>query len=112
MLEVVLPEVTKCIKFASQGEKINETESLRDVLLSIAAPAIAKLNTGSNTQEMKILCKTILREKSELFDLTVEGEQLSIALKSNILNVRGFPITIEKGEDVVSKIERILKPKA
>lgn len=112
MLEVVLPEVTKCIKFASQGEKINEAESLRDVLLSIAAPAVAKLNTGSNTQEMKILCKTILREKSELFDLTVEGEQLSIALKSNILNVRGFPITIEKGEDVVSKIERILKSKA
>ncbi|POC41481.1 ATP-dependent nuclease [Vibrio vulnificus] len=111
-LEVVLPEVTKCIKFASQGEKINEAESLRDVLLSIAAPAVAKLNAGSNTQEMKVLCKTILREKSELFDLAVEGEQLSIALKSNILNVRGFPITIEKGEDVVSKIERILKPKA
>lgn len=111
-LEVALPEVTKCIKFASQGEKINEAESLRDVLLSIAAPAVAKLNAGSNTQEMKVLCKTILREKSELFDLTVEGEQLSIALKSNILNVRGFPISIEKGEDVVSKIERILKPKA
>lgn len=111
-LEVVLPEVTRCIKFASQGEKINEAESLRDVLLSIAAPAVAKLNAGSNTQEMKILCKTILREKSELFDLSVEGEQLSIALKSNILNVRGFPITLEKGEDVVSKIERSLQSSA
>lgn len=111
-LEVVLPEVTRCIKFASQGEKINEAESLRDVLLSIAAPAVAKLNAGSNTQEMKILCKTILREKSELFDLSVEGEQLSIALKSNILNVRGFPITLEKGEDVVSKIERSLQSNA
>lgn len=111
-LEVVLPEVTRCIKFASQGEKINEAESLRDVLLSIAAPAVAKLNAGSNTQEMKILCKTILREKSELFDLSVAGEQLSIALKSNILNVRGFPITLEKGEDVVSKIERSLQSNA
>lgn len=112
MLETVLPEMTRCIKFASQGEKINEAESLRDVLLSIAAPAMAKLNSGSNTQEMKILCKTILREKSEIFDLAVEGEKLSIALKSNILNVRGFPITLEKGEDVVSKIERSLQSNA
>lgn len=104
-LETVLPEMTRCINFASLGEKINEAESLRDILLSIAAPAMAKLNAGSNTQEMKILCKTILREKSELFDLVVEGEQLIIVMKSNILNVQGFPITLEKGDDVVSKIE-------
>lgn len=109
MLEAALPEMTRCIKFASQGEKINEVESLRDVLLSIAAPAIAKLNSGSNTQEMKVLCKTILREKSELFDLAVEGEQLIITLKSKILNVSGFPITLEKGDEVVNKIERSLQ---
>ncbi|GHD59536.1 ATP-dependent nuclease [Jeongeupia chitinilytica] len=108
-LETILPEMTRCIKFASQGEKINEAESLRDVLLSIAAPAMAKLNTGANTQEMKVLCKTILREKSELFELTVENEQLTIKLKSNILNVSGFPVTLEKGEDVINKVERHLR---
>ena len=111
-LEVVLPEMTRCIKFASQGEKINEAESLRDILLSIAAPAMAKLNAGSNTQEMRILCKTILREKSEIFELTVENERLTIKLNSNILNVSGFPITLEKGEDVIKKIELSLRSNA
>lgn len=108
-LELVFPEMTRCIKFASQGEKINEAESLRDVLLSIAAPAIAKLNTGSNTQEMKVLCKTILREKSELFELTVDDEELTIKLNSKILNVSGFPVTLKKGEDVINKIELCLQ---
>ncbi|EJI1423105.1 AAA family ATPase [Vibrio parahaemolyticus] len=109
MLESALPEVSRCIKFAAQSEKINEAESLKDVLLSIAAPAVAKLNAGSNTQEIKVLCKTILREKSELFDLAIEGDKLTIALKSEILSVSGFPITIEKGDDVVNKIERSLQ---
>ncbi|TBW12407.1 AAA family ATPase [Azotobacter chroococcum subsp. isscasi] len=111
-LEALLPEMARCIKFASQGEKINEAESLRDVLLSIAAPAMAKLNAGSNTQEMKVLCKTILREKSELFELTIENDQLIIKLNSNILNVSGFPIALKKDEDVIKKIECSLRSNA
>lgn len=109
-LDPILPELIRCIKFASLGEKINEAESLRDVLLSIAAPAMGKLNVGTNTQEMKILCKTILRERAELFDLSVDGEKLTIAMNSNILNVTGFPIELHKGEDVLSVIESKLQP--
>lgn len=111
-LESLLPEMTRCIKFASLGEKINEAESLRDILLSIAAPALGKLNIGSNTQEMKILCKNILREKSELFGLEVKDERLIISMKSKILNVSGFPITLNKGDDVVRIVERCLQSNA
>lgn len=111
-LESLLPEMMRCIKFASLGEKINEAESLRDVLLSIAAPAMGKLNVGSNTQEMKILCKTILREKAELFDLSVEGEKLTISMKSKILNVVGFPIEFNKDDDVLKVVESSLQSNA
>lgn len=108
-LESLVPEIVRCIKFASLSEKINEADSLRDVLLSVAAPAMSRLNTGTNTQELKILCKTILRERSEIFDLSVEGEKLTITINSNILNVNGFPIELNKGDDVLRVIENVLR---
>lgn len=108
-LESLVPEIIRCIKFASLSEKINEADSLRDVLLSVAAPAMSRLNAGTNTQELKILCKTILRERSEIFDLSVEGEKLTISINSNILNVNGFPIELNKGDDVLRVIENALK---
>lgn len=111
-LETLVPEIVRCIKFASLGEKINEADSLRDVLLSIAAPAMGKFNVGTNTQEMKILCKTILRERAEIFDLLVDGEKLTISMNSKILNVTGFPIELNKGDDVLRVIENTLKSNA
>lgn len=105
----LFPEMTRCIEFASLGEVINEAESLRDVLLSIAAPAMGKLNVGSSTQEMKILSKTILREKSDLFEILVADDKLTIDMKSEILDVSGFPIELKKGDDVLKVISSALK---
>ncbi|MFQ6372505.1 ATP-dependent nuclease [Shewanella sp. YIC-542] len=107
-----LPEVVRCIEYASQGEKINEAESLRDVLLSIAAPAMAKLNSGTNTQDIRILAKTILRERAAIFDLEIENNKLVIKMNSKILNVSGFPMTFEPGDDVVRVIGQSLQSNA
>lgn len=108
-IESLVPEIVRCIKFASLSEKINEADSLRDVLLSVAAPAMSRLNVGTNSQEIKILCKTILRERSDIFDLSVENEKLTIKMNSNILNVNGFPIELNKGDDVIRVIENALR---
>jgi energy-coupling factor transporter ATP-binding protein EcfA2 len=107
-----VPEIVRCIEHASQGEKINEAESLRDVLLSIAAPAMAKLNSGTNTQDIRILAKTILRERAAIFDLSIEDNKLVIKMNSKILNVSGFPMTFNPGEDVVRVIEQSLQSNA
>jgi energy-coupling factor transporter ATP-binding protein EcfA2 len=107
-----VPEIVRCIEYASLGEKINEAESLRDVLLSIAAPAMAKLNAGTNTQNIRILSKTILRERAAIFELSVEKNQLIIRMNSKILNVGGFPMTFNPGDDVVRIIEQSLQSNA
>jgi hypothetical protein len=107
-----VPEIVRCIEFASQGEKINEAESLRDVLLSIAAPAMAKLNSGTNTQDIRILAKTILRERAAIFDLEIVNNKLLIKMNSKILNVTGFPMTFSPGDDVVRVIAQSLQPNA
>ncbi|NOI65115.1 AAA family ATPase [Vibrio sp. 99-8-1] len=107
-----VPEIVRCIEYASQGEKINEAESLRDVLLSIAAPAMAKLNSGTNTQDIRILAKTILRERAAIFDLEIENNKLVIKMNSKILNVSGFPMSFDPGDDVVRVIEQSLQSNA
>nr|WP_275973422.1 AAA family ATPase [Rosenbergiella nectarea] len=103
------PEIIRCINFASRAEKINEADSLKDILLAIAAPAIAKFNVGAKTQELVTLNKAILRERAELFSLSADDEKLTISLNSNILSVSGFPLVLHKGDDVVSEISKALQ---
>jgi energy-coupling factor transporter ATP-binding protein EcfA2 len=107
-------DLVRCIEHASEGKPINEAESLRDILLSIAAPAIARLSTNENTttQDINVLAKTILGERSKIFNCIIESGKLKIDIESKILNVSGFPITIEKTDDVVKIIERVLRNNA
>lgn len=109
-----LSDLVRCIEHASEGERIDEAESLRDILLSIAAPATARLSTNDNTttQDIRILAKTILGDRANIFDCSIDSGKLKIDIKSNILNVNGFPITIDKSDDVIKVIERVLRSNA
>jgi len=106
-----LSDLIRCIEHASEGKRIDEAESLRDILLSIAAPAIARLSTNDNTstQDIQILAKTILGERSNIFNCSIESGKLKIDIESKILNVSGFPVMIDKEDDVVKIIGRVLR---
>lgn len=109
-----LDDLVRCVEHASDGKRIDEAESLRDILLSIAAPAAARLsaNEKTTTQDINILAKTILGERANIFKCSVDGEKLTIDIESKILNVNGFPVTIDKNDDVVKIIERVLRSNA
>lgn len=109
-----LGDVVRCIEHASDGKRIDEAESLSDILLSIAAPATARLsaNEKTTTQDINILAKTILGERANIFKCSVDGGKLTIDMESKILNVKGFPVTIDKDDDVVKIIERVLRSNA
>lgn len=105
-----LGDVVRCIEYASNGKRIDETESLRDILLSIAAPSVARLNANekTTTQDINILAKTILGDRAKIFKFSVDGGKLTLDIESKILNVKGFPITIDKNDNVVKIVERVL----
>ncbi len=109
-----LGDLVRCIEYASDGKRIDEAESLRDILLSIAAPAAARLsaNEKTTTQDINILAKTILGERANIFKCSVGGGKLTIDIESKILNVKDFPVTIDKNDDVVKIIERVLQSNA
>lgn len=101
-------DIIRCLKYSADSEKISEAESIRDILLSVAAPALGRLQMGATSQEITILARSIIGERSNLFGFKVEDEKLIIDLESRILNIDGFPIIFEKNDDVIKKVNRSL----
>ncbi|MGX1957240.1 ATP-dependent nuclease [Serratia proteamaculans] len=101
-------DLIRCVQHASSTEVICEADALRDLLLSIVAPAHARLKSGESSTNFNILARSILGERSKIFGLVIEGEKLVISIESNILNIRGFPVSIGKDDDVLQCINAAL----
>lgn len=102
-------DVLRCLRRAAQTEKIVEAESLQDTLLAIAAPALARVKAGTTSSEsLNSLARSTLGSLAELFELEVKDGTLVIGLKSKILDVSGFPVSVEKDSDVVKLVSKAL----
>jgi hypothetical protein len=97
-------DVVRCIRDASNAEVICEADALRDLLLSVVAPAHARFKSGDPSLNFNVLARSILGERSKIFDLTVEDDRLVISIESKILNVSGFPVALGKDDDVLKSI--------
>lgn len=103
-VNALYPDVMRCIKHAANVEAICEAEALRDILLAIAAPALAKLQSGGRTQDIQILARSLLGERCNIFNFEIRDDNLTISLRSKVLNVTGFPMVLRKGDDVVRQV--------
>src|SRR5262249_53439547 len=97
-------EIVRCIRFAAKAEMICEAEALRDILLACAAPALAKLQAGGGTQDIQVLVRSLMGDRSSIFDFSVNSGDITISLQSKILSATGFPLILKKGDDVLKKV--------
>ena len=105
-------DVVRCIRYASNAEVICEADALRDLLLSVVAPAHARFKSGDPSQNFNLLARSLLGERSKIFGLAVEGEKLIVSIESKILNVKGFPVALGKDDDVLKSINVALATNA
>lgn len=105
-------DIVRCIQYASSAEVICEADALRDLLLSVVAPAHARLKSGDSSANFNVLARSILGERSKIFGLVVEEDRLVISIESKILNIKGFPVTLGKDDDVLKCINAALGAKA
>ncbi|GGX80887.1 ATP-dependent nuclease [Vogesella alkaliphila] len=110
--ESAYSDVVRCIRHASNAEIICEADALRDLLLSVAAPAHARFKSGDSSQNFNVLARSILGDRSRIFGLVVEEDKLVISIESNILNVNGFPVALGKDDDVLKSINAALAANA
>lgn len=102
-------DIVRCVEEAAQAQSINEAESLRDVLLSVATPALAKVQDGGSTLDVQQLARSLLRERAKLFSLSVANKCLTITLESFIMKVPGFPLTLAAGDDAIKVVNQRLE---
>ena len=112
VLQEQYADILRCVQFASKAEPIREADALRDLLLSVAAPAHARLKAGDSAKDFNILARSILGERSKIFDLAVKDDSLVISIASNILRIDGFPLSISKGDDAAKTISLVLAKNA
>lgn len=101
-------DIVRCLQFASAAEKIVEAEALQEVLLAICAPALAKIRAGQGASNLNAIARSITPELAGMFDLQAVDGKLQISLKSKVLDVEGFPITVAGGEDVLTVVANAL----
>lgn len=102
-------DVLRCLKRAAASEVICEAESLRNLLLAAIAPAIAQMRLNPDESNLNATVHSNLGRMAALFDLSNDSGKLGVALKSNILDVPGFPMKLSPEEDVVTKVSTSLK---
>ena len=105
-------DIIRALNYCSQAQEINEAEAIRDLLLAIVSPALAKINKETTDNELKLYSKNLFGAKSSLFDLSTEldGEDvyLIVNLASDILEVEGFPLKIKKGSNPIEIVNSSL----
>ena len=111
-VETAYCDVARCIRNASDAEVICEADALRDLLLSVVAPAHARFKSGDHSPNFNVLARSILGERSKIFGLTVEDDRLVVSIESKILNVSGFPVALGRDDDVLKSINVALATNA
>ncbi|AZE85730.1 hypothetical protein C4J98_4348 [Pseudomonas orientalis] len=101
-------DIARCIACASDTLPINESESIRNILLSVVAPILAGLNDNTRGEELEILAQSLVGEKAKLFEFKISEGVLEVSLLSKILNVPGMPFRLVAGDNVIDKVNQAL----
>lgn len=107
-------DIIRCLDFVSRREVINEAEAIREMVLAIAAPALASLKGEISDEKLQLLSQRLFGDKAKLFKLQVNHVNgkisgLSINLESPILEIEGFPINIQIGENPIVTVNNSLR---
>lgn len=93
-LESTYQDILKCLKYASDSESIDESRAIRDELLSFVSPIHAHYAEGEEN------LNTLGRQSSIFHHRINEEGKLEVSITSKVLDVTGFPIILNKYDDV------------
>ena len=87
-------DILKCLQYASNSESIDESRAIRDELLSFVSPIHAHYAEGEEN------LNTLGRQSSIFHHRINEEGKLEVSITSKVLDVTGFPIILNKYDDV------------
>ncbi|MBD2153160.1 AAA family ATPase [Leptolyngbya sp. FACHB-16] len=97
-------DILKVLRFAARSPEIDEVAAIKELILSVVAPAMVRLAT-SNNHDLQNTVNRILGEDAGTIKLEKIGDDkktiLRVSLKSEILNIAGLPIDLPQDCDPV-----------
>lgn len=101
-LESTYQDILKCLKYASDSESIDESRAIRDELLDFFSTIYAHYKSGEENLDT-------LGRQSSIFSYRINEEgKLELSITSNVLDVTGFPIILNKNDDLLTVINKKL----
>ena len=87
-------DIIKCLKYASNSESIDESRAIRNELLSFISPIHADYAEGKEN------LNTSGRQPSIFHSQINEEGKLEVSITSKVLDVKGFPIILNKDDNI------------
>ncbi|MBJ9903148.1 ATP-dependent nuclease [Acinetobacter bereziniae] len=109
VIESQYHDITRCLMFAAATDPISEAQAIKDNLLAVITPCIAKLQDSNNKEDLNLFINGFIPDKASLFSLERSGNDLVVNLKSNIIEAKCFPLIINKDDDVIKKVNMLLQ---
>ena len=103
-LESRYQDIIKCLKYASNSEPIDESRAIRNELLSFISPIHADYAEGKEN------LNTSGGQPSIFHSQINEEGKLEVSITSKVLDVKGFPIILNKDDNVLKVINNKLRP--
>jgi predicted ATPase len=107
-------DVVRALNYSAKAPEINESCAVAELLLQVAPPIQLNLNENTSNSELESTVLRILREKASLFEVSnisvnISDPTIEIDLKTDILDVSGFPITFTTNCNLVQEVKRKIK---
>jgi len=111
-VEAAYDDPLRALRFAAATEPIDEAKALRELLLSVVAPALASLKDQTGEETLRQLARRVIGEKASILKLSTSGkgqeQELIVELNSAVLEVDGFPLRFRKDSNPIVEINRQL----
>ena len=99
-------DILRALRYSAKFKNIDETESIQLELLSELAPIVNNLKKDTTIEDINTIIRKARGNSESLFKYEpklIDGmPAIEVDLESKILEVSGFPLTVKKGEDVIS----------
>jgi len=92
----------------SSVEPLNEVELIRDMLLAVVAPAIARVRTGERDVDLNALGAATLGDAAQLFNMQLMTDAIEIHLQSKTLEIDAFPMQVSTKSDLIDQVNEKL----
>lgn len=110
VIEMAYADILRALRYAGQSKKINISKEIRGELLSELPALLNILDVHTSKDD---LLSEVRKRKNGIesifsYDIVSDSSipQIIVNLKSDIIHVSGFPLTVNKGDNVVDIVQK------